>query len=108
MAIEFRPSPKLPLAQSASAARMRQSKEQAQSKKIPQKIIQQKSHEAPPKPVQKEKDGSRTTSAFETATKKRVTIWLDKDVILALKEQGQGWQPRLNDVLRKALGLHGE
>lgn len=43
----------------------------------------------------------------EEDRKQRVTMYLDKDVIALLKEEGRGWQTRANETLRKALGLAG-
>ena len=37
--------------------------------------------------------------------KKAVSIRLDLDVIEMLKADGEGWQTRANEMLRKALGL---
>jgi uncharacterized protein (DUF4415 family) len=37
--------------------------------------------------------------------KQRVTLYLDPDVLTALKAGGKGWQTRANAALRKALGL---
>ena len=37
-------------------------------------------------------------------TKVLTTIRLDADVIEHFKAQGPGWQTRINDVLRKAMG----
>ena len=37
--------------------------------------------------------------------KQQVSVRLDADVLRALKAQGPGWQGRLNEVLRKTLGL---
>jgi uncharacterized protein (DUF4415 family) len=37
--------------------------------------------------------------------KKNVTIRLDSDLIDALRASGDGWQSRINDVLRRAAGL---
>ncbi len=37
--------------------------------------------------------------------KKRVTMYLDPDIIAHLKKDGKGWQTRANATLRKALGL---
>lgn len=34
-----------------------------------------------------------------------VTLRLDKDVLAALRSQGEGWQPATNALLRKALKL---
>ncbi|MFQ5621926.1 MAG: BrnA antitoxin family protein [Paracoccaceae bacterium] len=41
----------------------------------------------------------------EHERKKRVTMYLDRDVIEALKKGGRGWQTRANATLRAALGL---
>ena len=41
----------------------------------------------------------------EAEKKKRVTMYLDPDVIARLKEGGRGWQTRANEKLREALGL---
>jgi len=41
----------------------------------------------------------------EAERKQRVTMYLDRDVIDALKENGRGWQTRANQKLRDALGL---
>ena len=41
----------------------------------------------------------------ESEKKRRVTMYLDRDVIERLKEDGRGWQTRANATLREALGL---
>jgi uncharacterized protein (DUF4415 family) len=41
----------------------------------------------------------------EEQRKKRVTLYLDPDVLARLKADGKGWQTRANAALRKALGL---
>lgn len=41
----------------------------------------------------------------EDERKKRVTMYLDRDVLERLKEGGKGWQTRANAKLREALGL---
>ena len=41
----------------------------------------------------------------KTQRKKRVTLYLDPDVLARLKADGKGWQTRANAALRKALGL---
>ena len=41
----------------------------------------------------------------EEERKKRVTLYLDPDVLARLKADGKGWQTRTNAALRKALGL---
>jgi uncharacterized protein (DUF4415 family) len=38
-------------------------------------------------------------------TKVSTTIRLDPDIIAAFKADGSGWQGRINDALRKAVGL---
>ena len=37
--------------------------------------------------------------------KKQVTLRLDSDVVAQLRAGGPGWQSRINDILRKAVGL---
>lgn len=39
------------------------------------------------------------------AVKEQISVRLDPDVIARLREAGPGWQSRLNDLLRVALGL---
>jgi uncharacterized protein (DUF4415 family) len=39
------------------------------------------------------------------ARKQQVTVMLDPDVVETLKAGGRGWQTRLNDTVRRALGL---
>jgi uncharacterized protein (DUF4415 family) len=41
----------------------------------------------------------------EDDRKQRVTMYLDRDVIETLKQDGKGWQTRANAKLRAALGL---
>ncbi len=41
----------------------------------------------------------------EEQRKKRVTLYLDPDVLARLRADGKGWQTRANAALRKALGL---
>ncbi|WP_157935820.1 BrnA antitoxin family protein [Paracoccus zhejiangensis] len=43
----------------------------------------------------------------EADRKQRVTIYLDRDLVERLKEEGKGWQTRANALLRKATGLKG-
>jgi len=38
-------------------------------------------------------------------TKEPISIRLDRDVIAAFKAGGEGWQSRMNDVLREAMKL---
>ena len=37
--------------------------------------------------------------------KEQISVRLDSDVLAALRASGPGWQARLNQVLRKALGV---
>lgn len=41
-----------------------------------------------------------------TVTKVSTTIRLDPEVLATFKASGPGWQSRINEVLRKAAGLH--
>jgi len=41
----------------------------------------------------------------EADRKRRVTLYLDPDVLEKLKADGKGWQTRTNAALRQALGL---
>lgn len=41
----------------------------------------------------------------DSERKQRVTLYLDRDVLAALKAGGKGWQTRANAALRRALGL---
>lgn len=41
----------------------------------------------------------------EAERKKRVTLYLDPDILDRLKADGKGWQTRANAALRKALDL---
>jgi uncharacterized protein (DUF4415 family) len=38
-------------------------------------------------------------------SKALVTLRLDKDVVAALRAGGEGWQTRINELLRAAVGL---
>ena len=49
-------------------------------------------------------EAKRPDSRFASETKRRVTIWLDKDVIAAMKAEGPGWQTRINEMLRGKYG----
>lgn len=40
-------------------------------------------------------------------SKALVTLRLDKDVVTALRAGGEGWQTRINELLRAAVGLRG-
>jgi hypothetical protein len=41
-----------------------------------------------------------------TANKEQVAIRLDQDILLAFRASGQGWQTRVNAVLREWLHTH--
>lgn len=47
----------------------------------------------------------RTRGPQKAPTKTPVSLRLDRDVVEALRRGGKGWQTRLNDMLREALGL---
>ena len=36
-------------------------------------------------------------------TKEAVSIRLDRDILMQLRSSGEGWQSRINDILRKSL-----
>jgi uncharacterized protein (DUF4415 family) len=40
-------------------------------------------------------------------TREKISVRLDPDVLARLREEGPGWQSRINVALRKALGLAG-
>ncbi len=40
-----------------------------------------------------------------TSAKERVGLRIDKEVIERFKAAGEGWQTRMNEALRKAVGL---
>jgi uncharacterized protein (DUF4415 family) len=42
---------------------------------------------------------------FAEATKEKVSLRLDRDLVAHLRASGRGWQRRVNDTLRKAAGL---
>lgn len=41
----------------------------------------------------------------EDKRKQRVTMFVDPDILAHFKKDGRGWQTRLNDKLREAIGL---
>lgn len=47
----------------------------------------------------------RVRGPQKAPVKKQVTIRLDADLVERLKADGQGWQTRANDLLRRAMGL---
>ncbi len=42
--------------------------------------------------------------ALGDAAKKQVTLRIDREVVEAFRAGGAGWQSRMNDALRKAVG----
>ena len=48
----------------------------------------------------------KAPSKFQTRTetKRKISLWLDKDVIAAMKAEGPGWQTRINEMLRGKYG----
>ncbi|KAB2692520.1 BrnA antitoxin family protein [Brucella intermedia] len=52
-------------------------------------------------PAEAEKRGRGRPSSGKTM----VTIRLDPDIVEAFKAKGKGWQPLMNEALRKAAGL---
>lgn len=47
----------------------------------------------------------RVRGPQKAPTKKLVSIRLDPDLVDRLKQDGPGWQGRVNDMLREAVGL---
>lgn len=47
----------------------------------------------------------RVRGPQKSPTKKLVSIRLDPDLVDRLKQDGPGWQGRVNDMLREAVGL---
>ena len=45
----------------------------------------------------------RTRGKQKAPTKVHLNIRLDADVVARLREDGEGWQTRLNDILRRAV-----
>ncbi|MET3605898.1 uncharacterized protein (DUF4415 family) [Sphaerotilus sulfidivorans] len=49
----------------------------------------------------------RPAGTTQAVTKEPVKLRLDADVLAALRASGDGWQTRINDMLRAALHLAG-
>ena len=49
----------------------------------------------------------RPAGTTQTVTKEPVKLRLDADVLAALRASGDGWQTRINDMLRASLRLAG-
>ena len=59
-----------------------------------------------PVPTDEEFARARRTRGVQAApTKERIGIRLDADVVEHFRRTGGGWQSRLNETLRKAIGL---
>jgi len=48
----------------------------------------------------------RPVGTFQAVTKKSVTIRLDADLADALRASGDGWQTRVNDMIRASMALN--
>lgn len=51
------------------------------------------------------KTRGRPPGSVQATRKEQVTIRLDRAVLAKLRADGPGWQSRLNETLRKALGV---
>ena len=49
----------------------------------------------------------RPAGSLASVTKEPVKLRLDPDVLAALRATGDGWQTRINDMLRASLALAG-
>lgn len=49
----------------------------------------------------------RPAGSMASVTKEPVKLRLDPDVLAALRATGEGWQTRINDMLRASLALGG-
>lgn len=49
----------------------------------------------------------RPAGSMAAVTKEPVKLRLDPDVLAALRATGEGWQTRINDMLRASLALGG-
>lgn len=59
-----------------------------------------------PEQVQARRRG-RPPGSLAAVTKEPVKLRLDPDVLAALRATGDGWQTRINDMLRASLSLAG-
>ena len=59
-----------------------------------------------PEQVQARRRG-RPAGSVAAVTKEPVKLRLDPDVLAALRATGDGWQTRINDMLRASLSLAG-
>lgn len=67
-------------------------KEQVKAKEPPKEVPKEASRVIP-----KEKADGR----FRSATKERVSIWIDNDVLARLRSGGPGWQTKVKNILRR-------
>jgi uncharacterized protein (DUF4415 family) len=51
------------------------------------------------------RERGRPKGSVQPETKERVTIRLDRELIGRLRQSGPGWQTRVNEALRKVMGL---
>lgn len=49
----------------------------------------------------------RPVGSTKSVTKEAVKLRLDADILAALRDSGDGWQTRINDMLRASLVLSG-
>ena len=49
------------------------------------------------------KEFRRTRGSQKAATKEKITVRLDSDIVAHFRRGGRGWQTRLNDALRKSV-----
>jgi uncharacterized protein (DUF4415 family) len=54
-----------------------------------------------------ERRRGRPVGSVAAVTKEPVKLRLDPDVLAALRSTGEGWQTRVNDMLRASLSLAG-
>jgi uncharacterized protein (DUF4415 family) len=59
-----------------------------------------------PKQIGERRRG-RPVGSVAAVTKEPVKLRLDPDVLAALRASGEGWQTRINDMLRASLALAG-
>jgi uncharacterized protein (DUF4415 family) len=59
-------------------------------------------------PEQIAKRRGRPVGSTQAVTKQAVKLRLDADVLAVLRASGDGWQTRINDILRASLALAGK
>ena len=60
-----------------------------------------------PEQIMARRRRGRPLGSTQTTTKEPVKIRLDADILAALRATGDGWQTRINDMLRSSLHLAG-